>query len=849
MLRTALRNVLAHKARLIMTALAVLLGVAFVSGTLIFSSTLNESLRNQSARSLKDVAVSVTATGARVDAGDEPAAVDDGLVETIRQLPGVRFVRPTVNGFATVADKDKQPLSGSGLWAGLAANYAPGQNGEDSRYPVREGRGPAAEGEIALAAKTAADGGYRVGDTVLLATGEHPVLTKKLVGIVDTDDLRVATGGTLTLFDTATAQKLLLSPGRYDELMVAAKPGVDSRALTETVRQALPEEGVEATSGPTLAAEQAKQIAEENNAMTSFLLVFAGIALFVGSFIIANTFTMLVAQRSREIALLRAIGASRRQVVRSVLVEAGLLGLVSAAIGFVLGIGIAVGLRSLLNAAFEAGLPEGPVVIGVDAVVASLAVGVLVTVLAAWLPSRKAAKIAPVEALSTIDAAPKTRGLLVRNTIGVLLTGLGAAIMTQVSTSSDMFIALFGGLLVMTGLILLAPLLSRPIVSLAGQLTGRVFGLPGKLSTRNALRNPRRTAATASALMIGLTLVTGLTVVGHSEQEGLDKMSTQGLVADYRVSQTDGVLPADSTEKTAEVPGVKTAVPLNAAFYEADNTVGTLVGTDPEALGETVNLTFRSGSLADVGTGRIAISQETAQDAGWHTGDTVRLGFDAGGQERELKIVGIYEDTPLLAQALGTFKDVAPHVDSAEADAVDSLLVTAESGKSAGLDKDIRSALGNSPLLKIQDKGQLQQESAEDITTFLNLMYGLLGMAIVIAVLGVINTLAMSVFERTREIGMLRAIGLARTGIRQMICLESIVICFFGAALGLGAGIFLASAGSAMLADGFPTYETMLPWGKLGLFMLLALAVGVLAAVWPARSAARLNMLRSINTQ
>ncbi|WP_433858312.1 ABC transporter permease [Streptomyces kronopolitis] len=850
MLRTALRNVLAHKARLMMTALAVLLGVAFVAGTLIFSDTVGEAVKKASAKSLDGVAVSVQAVdaedGPRTDKnGKRSTLLDDKLADKVRALPGVQSLRRDVTGTATLAGPDGIPI-GNG-WQNLAANFQPDKDGHDARYPLLRGRGPATGNEIALDEATAEAAHYKVGDTVRFAT-DGPVLTKKLVGIVTTDDPQVTTGGSLALFDTATAQKLYLHPGQFDELVVGAAPGTDQQALTAKVRELLPKDRAEATSGTALAAEQSRMVTAQNKALSQTLLVFAGIALFVGIFIIANTFTMLISQRSREIALLRAVGASRRQVVRSVLAEAGLLGLLSSVVGFGLGTAIAVGLRAVLDAN-GAGFPDGPVIISPTTVLSSLAVGIGVTVLAAWLPSRKAAKIAPVEALNTVEAPPAPRSLVIRNSLGALVTGLGVAVMFYVATltsSDDLPIAMMGSMLTLTGVIILAPLLSRPLVSLAGILTTRLFGIGGKLATQNALRNPRRTAATASALMIGLTLITGMTVVGNSTQQAMDKMTANGLTADYKVgtSTYTGLDPALS-KKVADLPGVAAMAPLRSTGFEAGGHFTSLNGTDLATIGKVARLDFTSGSPARAGAGEIAVSQSAAKENGWRAGETVEATFDDKKKEK-LTIAGVYADNPVVGDAFGATSLVDPHMTQLKNE---ELLVKTQGSPTLETEKQIRHALGDSPLLKVQDHADLRKENAGQIDTVLYVVYGLLGMAIVIAVVGVVNTLAMSVFERTREIGMLRAIGLARSGIKQMVRLESVVLSLFGAVLGIGVGIFLSWAGGSLVGKGLPTYELLLPWGRLGLFLLLALVVGVLAALWPARRAARLNMLEAIGAQ
>ncbi|KIZ16997.1 ABC transporter permease [Streptomyces natalensis] len=866
MLRTALRNVLAHKARLIMTALAVLLGVAFVSGTLVFGDTTASAFRNAATQSLKDVAVSVQTSdqaemsddGPVTSDGSPDTVLDTALANKIRALPGVTSVRPTVNGEATLAGKDGRPLNADdNTWQKLATNYLPGKDGKDSHYPLKEGRGPANGGELALDAKTAKKAGYRIGDTVRFAT-DGPALTKKLVGIVATDDPRVTAGGTLTLFDTTTAQKLFLTPGHFHQIAVAAEPGTDEHALTAQVQALLPADGAHAISGADLAAQQSRQIAEDTTRLTKTLLVFAGIALFVGVFIIANTFTMLIAQRSREIALMRAVGASRRQVVRSVLAEAALVGLAASAAGFALGLGIATALHPLLNVG-GAELPDGPLVISSTAVLASLVVGVVVTVLAAWLPSRKAAKIAPVAVLSSAGLAPPTRSLVVRNVLGTLLTGLGLLIVLYVSTlktsmESNLLIAMLGSALTLCGMIVLAPLLSRPLITVAGKVTTRFFGVSGKLAKDNALRNPRRTAATASSLMIGLTLITGLTVGGYSTQQAMDEAATQGLAADYKVTNSSARgLDTTAADKIAKLPGVAAAAPVASTTFDTQGVFASMTGTDPKAFGKAVDLNFQAGSLRDVGPGKIAVSDAFAQQAGLHVGDTIHpdMGTSQGttpqgkANKKTLTVVGVYAKTFAAYDALGTVADVLPATATGTG-TLDNILVKAEPGKAAGLEPKIRQTLGSSPLLKVQNHEQIIEAGSGSITLVLNMMYGLLAMAVIIAVLGIINTLAMSVFERTREIGMLRAIGLDRSGIKQMVRLESVVISLFGAVLGIGTGILLAWAGGSLLTSAMPMYETALPWDKLGLCLALALLIGVLAAIWPARRAARLNMLQAI---
>ncbi|MFI5528031.1 ABC transporter permease [Kitasatospora sp. NPDC051853] len=852
MLRTALRGLLAHRARLVVTALAVTLGVAFVSGTLVFGDTVAGALRGAATKDLRGVAVAVRAASAAADdgpAGGRRTALTSELADRVRTVPGVTSVRAVVEGTATVADKDGRPLNAEQTRQNLAVNFSPDTPGgdRDGRHPLREGRAPASAAELALDRRTAERGGYRLGDAVRFAA-DGPTLTKTLVGTVDTEDPRVTAGATLVLLDTATAQHLLLRPGQFDELAVAAAPGTDDRALADRIRALLPAEGLTVTGGTQLAREQAEQIEESSKGLTRLLLAFAGIALFVGSFVIANTFTVLVAQRRRETALLRAVGASRGQVVRGVLAEAGLLGLLASLAGAGLGLGIAAALRPLLDAGGTE-LPDGPLVVTADAVLRSLAVGVGVTLFAAWLPARRAARTAPVEALTSAELPPPARSLMLRHAIGGLLTGSGVLVLLYVAaqragSDGNLLAAGLGALLLLTGTVVLAPLLARPLILLAGAATARLFGVTGVIARENALRNPRRTAATASALMIGLALITGLSVTGSSMDAALREAAVAGLTADRKVSLAGpGGLDPSAAERLAAVPGVTAAVPLAEAAFRARGEYVTLTGVDPKGLAAVSDLEFASGSAAGIGPGRIAVSDALAARTGLTTGGVFEGKFGTA-PAREFTVAGVYRQTRAFGGALATLDETLPQSFGGKPDTV---LLRAEPGRAGeALDRDVRAALGGSPLLRVESREQLTRAQAGQVDAMLGMVAGLLAMTVVIAVFGVVNTLALSVFERTREIGLLRAVGLDARGVRRTVRLESVVIALFGTVLGLATGIFLAWACSSLAMTALPQYALVLPWARLGLLLLLGPVIGVLAALWPARRAARLDLLRAI---
>ncbi|GAA3810421.1 ABC transporter permease [Streptomyces phyllanthi] len=846
MFRTALRNVLAHKARLLMTVLAVMLGVAFVSGTLVFTNTIGDAYQKSSAKGFDQVDVAIEPEYAE-DEGDtigQEHKLTQGLLEKTAEVPGAASAIGVVNGYTAIADKDGD-LMGNGFQS-AGGNF---WGGKDPRYPLKSGKAPRGENEVALDAETARRGGYEVGDTLRLSV-DGPVLTPTISGIFTTDDGNVAAGGSLALFDTATAQKLFHQEGSYDEIDVKAEPGTSQTALRTELEKVVPGKTAYMTTGEELADQQAQQIASGMSSMKTMLLTFAGIALFVGVFIIANTFTMLVAQRTKELALMRAVGASRRQVTRSVLLEAAMIGAVAAVTGLAVGVGIGAGMRSLMGT-LGAVVPEGPLVITPGTVGTALVVGVVVTMLAAWLPGRRAAKIPPVAAMSSVHAQATAKSLVLRNTLGALLSGAGVAAVlvgSQAKSASDGQIPLgLGGALLVIGVFVLTPLLSRPLIAAAAPVL-RIFGVAGKLARQNSVRNPRRTAATASALMIGLTLITGLTVIAGSVQQAVDKMATSAMKADYVVGMANGnSLSPDVDKKLAAVDGVTATSPMRNTFIRVDSELTHYVtGVNGATIGELTDLEVTDGSFKVTGT-NVVVDKHDAKENGWKAGSRFKAAYE-DGTTQQLTVAGVYEANDLIGGMLLDNATLTPHLTSSEP--ADRQVMVKTSGGASDATKDrLEKALGDNPGIRVQDKQDVSNEIASMITLMLNMLYGLLAMAVIVAILGVINTLAMSVFERSQEIGMLRAIGLERGGIKRMVRMESLVISLFGGVLGIGLGVFFGWAAGELIGSSVATYELILPWARMGLFLLLAALVGVLAALWPARRAARLNMLTAIKSE
>ncbi|MFI5554137.1 ABC transporter permease [Streptomyces sp. NPDC051738] len=844
MFRTALRNVFAHKARLLMTVLAVMLGVAFVSGTLVFADTLSNAFRNQSAKSYDNVAVAITSYANPDDAEEEPG-ISRQTLDKISAVDGVDAAYGRVEGFAGVADPDGK-LIGVG-WSNKGSNFAAGKDGKDSAYTFTDGSGPVKDDQIALDKESATKGEYQVGDRVRVATN-GPVKEYTLSGVFTTEDGAVNAGGSLVLFDTAVAQKQYLKPGYFEGVTVTAAPGADDKRILDAVKPLLPD-SAEAKTGQALADEQAEQIEQGLGSLKQVLLGFAGIALFVGIFLISNTFTMLVAQRTKEIALMRAVGASRKQITRSVLAEAAVVGLVASVIGFVLGIGLAVGLRSGM-AAFDMKIPDGPLILSATPVIAAISVGVLITMLAAWLPGRRAAKIPPVAAMNSVHAVATTKSLVVRNSIGAAITALGAAaIVAGASTGGDdgrMYIGA-GAFFALIGVIILIPLLSRPVIALVRPLLVGPFGVAGKLAGQNAVRNPRRTGATASALAIGLTLVTGLSVLGVTVGKAIDKMTTDNIKADYMVSMANGG-DLDQSALTAleKAKGVSAVSPQQSTYFQlgGEDFVSASAVT-PGDIEQVLNVDVVSGNIGSLAEGQIAVAEKTAKNKGWKPGDSIPVTFN-DEKKGTLKVGAVFKDSEFLSPVLVDTKVVNPHEVQPS---IQQIFVKVDGGQSSANEKVLVDALGDNPAMTIMDQQDIRNEFGGVINTMLNIMYGLLAMALIIAVLGVVNTLAMSVFERQQEIGMLRAIGLDRRRVKRMVRLEAVVISVFGAVVGIGLGSFLGWAIGETIADQIPGYTLVLPWDRIGIFLVLAALVGVLAALWPARNAARLNMLNAIKAE
>ncbi|ABL83457.1 MULTISPECIES: FtsX-like permease family protein [unclassified Nocardioides] len=842
MIKAALRSLLGRKLRLLMSTFAIVLGVAFVAGSLIFSDMLNRSFTAIFASTVGDVIVRPEG-GASLDGTPSTLTVPSDLLPRLESVPGAARVDGNVSAVGVfVVSRENKLIGGNGA-PGIGVNWndAPAGHGLEG-LSVVEGRVPEGADEVALDVAAADKAGYAVGDTIRVITStDTPVLQPELVGLVDFADGGSLNGATLTVFDTTTARDLFLGgEDAYTDVWVTAEGGTSQAELRDRVREVLPGD-LEAITGDDAADESGNLLLEAVSFITTFLLIFAGIALVVGAFLIANTFSILVAQRSRELALLRALGASQRQVTRSVLVEAAVVG----ALGSTLGLGLGVLLALAIRAMFEQvglDLSGQGIIFAPRTVIAGYAVGVLITMAAAWLPARRTARIAPVQALRDDVALPES-SIHRRLVAGVVQLVVGAVALTAglfFDVPRAGWLVGVGVLLIFLGVATASPVIARPVLHLFGVLYRRAFGPVGNLAGENARRNPRRTTATASALMIGLALATTMAILGASAKASVDRIIEDNFVGDFVVGNVvgQGFSPAIG-DQMARVDGVEAVVRQRYVPMEVDGDDTYVSGVDPHDLSGLLDLTMTEGSRDDLVDGSVLVSEEYAADHGVAVGDQIELDTPAGTDRHP--VVGEFEENPLIGTGIVT---TLPTLVAAGYPESDNQLIIDTDG-SPGVHERLDAVVADLPVVSVKDQAEFAAEQREPIDQLVLMIYALLGLALVIAVLGIVNTLALSVIERTRELGLLRAIGVSRRQLRRMIGLESVVIAVLGAVLGLLLGLcFGVVLMYALRDEGLEVISV--PGVQLVVFLVLSIVIGFLAAVFPARRAARLDVLQAI---
>ena len=846
MLTATLRGMFAHKLRLVLTTASISLGVAFLAGTLLLTDTMGlafEQLFGKVSAGTDAVvrteAPYTSSEGTSTSRGPIAASV----LTDVSKVDGVRTAEGTVSGYALLTDNDGRAILTNGGAPTLGYSMAAD---EDLRGDVdlMSGEAPDSPTEVAIDATSAEENDIALGSTIKVLL-QGPTQEFTVVGTVGFGGEKNLGGTTSAYFDTATAQKLLGTPGYFDAINVAADDGVSQSALAERLDAVVPE-GTEAVTGATVAQENSDAIKKDLKFVGILFMIFAGIALFVGSFIIWNTFTMIVTQRAREIALLRAIGATRRQVLRSLVLEALMLGAAASAIGLGLGVLVAKGLRMLMDfVGFS--LPSTSLQIEPRTIWVSMLVGTLVTVVASLVPARRATRVLPIEALrESTPGAEKHSKLRAVTGLGMLGAGV-AAMLSSLYGGSPFGIFGIGLAAVLLGVIVSLPLAVRPLAALiAAPLRWR--GLPGELAKQNSMRNPRRTSSTAAALMVGLTLVVSMGVFASSLKASFGDVIADQTNADLFIATSSTQAPGFSPsviDAVKDVPGVD-EVSANgwgqARVADADSSYSAV---DPATAEDVMNLEVSQGSIAALGTNGVVVSKSAATTNSWKLGDEITAEFAESGKHA-LHVVGIYDGKGWIGD------NFILSIDEQNAFAgpqlVSTGLVTLAAGADAGQVQDaIEAALADHPDAQVLDQAGFEKVASGFIDQLLTFVTVMLLLAVLIALLGIVNTLALSVFERTRELGLLRAVGMTRAQVRAMVRWESVVISLIGASSGAVLGIGIGVALSQALKDeGIKAIS--IPGPQIALYVALAAVAGVLAALGPARSAAKVDVLKAVVT-
>ncbi|MFF3491921.1 ABC transporter permease [Streptomyces sp. NPDC002795] len=848
--RLSLTSLRAHKRRFAGTFSAVLLGVAFLAGTLVMGDTLRASFDSMFAGAGSGTDAVVRSGNVITTPGESQGTrrpVDASLADDLAKVPGVAAAAPNIQGAGQLVDAHGEPIGGQGPPT-LAGNWI--DDPELNAYQLADGRTPHNSGEVVINRGAAKTGDLLVGDTTTLRTPDPVKVT--IVGLATFGGEDGMAQTTFTGMTRADAEKYLTpKPGEASTIQVRAGPGVSQQELVDSLTGHLPK-GVEVVTGQESVQENTDMISGQFLSLfTTFLLVFSGVALLVATFSIHNTFAIVVAQRSRENALLRALGAARRQIASATLVEATAVAVVASAAGIAGGIGIAAGLQALFPA-IGFPFPEGDLVISPLSMLLPLAVGIVVCVGSALLPALRAGRTAPLAALreSTVDDSGASRRRAVIG--GVLGVAAIAATLVGVLVSPSITLAGIGAVLVLASFVVLGPVASTSAVRALGAPLDRLRGATGGLARRNALRSPKRTAATASALMIGVAVVSLFTVFGASLKATMDQTVNRSFAGDVAVSTPSfgaggsGLSPKLASA-IAERPEVATAVGLGSGVADVEGKGRALTVTDPAVLAKSFDLGTVSGSMDDLGKNGIAITRSEADSRHLAVGDTARLAFTDGKKE-PFTVRAVYGQSELAGDYVISREAWSPHR-TQDADRLVSVtfkdgVSTADGTKAV---EKVAAAYGNPD---VQTRDAYAQSSASGIDMMLTLVYALLALAVVIALLGIANTLTLAVHERTRELGLLRAVGQTRGQLRAMVRWESVLVAAFGTAGGLVLGGFLgwvlvkASDGASDSAFAFA-----LPPGRLAIVALVGLAAGALAGLRPARRAARLDVLRAIATE
>ncbi len=861
MRRVTLRSLWEHKRRLISTVLAIVLGVAFMSGTFVFADTIDKVFDDLFAEVNEGIDVQVQGEelfeGGFGGGSTTRKLLDLSLVDEVAAVDGIERVVPFVQtlGFGStnrVVGPDGELLGSSSGPPTLIESWITDET--LSPYRLFDGAPPAADDEIALNVAAVEDAGLSIGDTVTVIS-QFGSSEYRLVGSFTFGGAKSSAGSISADFTLAEAQRLGGFGDQVQVLLAAGDGSVEDAVLAGRVQAALPD-GYEALTGEEAAAQTASAVQEGFAFFRQILVIFGAIALLVGTFIISNTFSILIAQRTRELALLRAIGASRRQVLTSVLLEAAVIGLFAAVLGLLGGIALAIGVTALLSA-IGADLPSAGLVVSSTTISIAFAVGLGVTVLASLLPAVQATRVPPLAALRDV-AIDRSGASRIRTVAGVLLLVGAVALLGQAAGGdSDALPAVgLGALLLIVGAIVIGPVLAEPTVRVLGAWLPRLRGITGVLATENAARSPKRTSATASALLIGVALVGFITIFAASAKASIEKQVDTGFTGDFVIqSEASGFgppsgFPATVADAAADAAGVESVASIGftqAQITYPDGTQSATIVTaiDPAAMTQAYDVQMAEGQITDLGPDGVIVPLETAEGNDLAVGDTVDVQGN-NGTTVELTIAAISDDTTLLrflAIDLDTLGEIVT-----EKLLVRSVVTASDGADLAVVQADLDRIVAATPLIEVLDRDGFVGTLTDQITSFLNIIYGLLLLSILIALIGIANTLSLSIHERTRELGLLRAVGMSRSQLRAAVRWEAVIIAVLGTMVGLGVGLIVSWALVTTLGGlGLSTFAV--PVRSMATVVVLAAVLGVLASIRPSRRAAKLNVLDAIATE
>jgi putative ABC transport system permease protein len=849
--RVALRGLLGRKTRASLTAVAIVLGVAMVSGTYILTDTIRAAFSTVFTRAYAHADAVITgksAIGTQNNNGNQiaPPSLSANLLSRVRALPQVSLASGSISDQAGLIGRNGKVIARGGA-PGLAFSYSPAGR-HFTPLTLSSGSWPTGRNDIDIDVETANKQHFGIGQQIgVVARG--PEEHFRIVGTVKFGGVSSLGGATLAIVSLPTAQRIFNKPNQFDEIDIAAAHGVSPQQLLSAIRPILPPSS-QVRTGQAQAQQATKDTSDFLGIFQDFLLAFGGVALFVGSFVIANTLSITIAQRTRELATLRTLGATRRQVLASVMIEALVIGVVASVVGLFLGLGLAKALNSLL-VSFGIDLPQTSTVFKARTVIVSLVVGIVITLIAALRPALRSTRVPPIAAVREGAVLPPSRFARFGEAAayGTLLAAVAlllvALFVSGLSTTVRLLGVGLGAVSLFLGVSMLAPRIVPPLVRVLGAPAARFGGAAGELARGNATRNPARTASTASALMIGLTLVTLVGVLAAGLRTRFENGVKQVFVANYAITATNNFTPISVASEFAlrRVPGILAVSGVRAGDGKAFGSRINVTGVAPN-VGRVVYVKWKAGGAqtpARLGLDGVFVSSSYADAKHLRLGSPMAI-VTPSGRVLHVSVRGI-DSPPKGASPFGDVGISSTLFDRVYANPQNLyVFVNTSGGVTPANTRTLDRALARFPDAKVQTKSQFISNQLQGLSTLLNLLYVLLSLSILISLFGIVNTLVLTVFERTRELGMLRAVGMTRRQVRRMIRQESVITALLGAAFGIPLGVVLALV--IGVAIKYPAFT--IPVGTLVVFVVAAVLAGIVAAIVPARRAGRLNILRAL---